>query len=425
MVLSSQMSRPGATGRPNMFAKKRRRSRQGPTVVVCLVLILASVYWFWWRDSGGGSGDGGGGGENLQAALGNPGGSGDSESEGGESMLPRGQGETVTNERVESGAGQANTPTAITMGDQNGGRGTDENDPQRQPEDPQVTPTPGGGDDLRGGPGVGRSVGSGDVGADPAAEVQQLMASADEYRARGQLVEARQLFSDALQHPQVGRAAAVIRAELQAINETLVFSPHIAENDPFTRRHVIGDGDRMVFLARDAKVDYRLLGRINNLADPGKIRLGQSVKIIEGPFHAVVDKSDYRMDVYLGAADELGRRIYVRSFSVGLGEFNSTPSGSWVVRKNSKAINPAWTNPRTGESFDANDPANPIGEFWIGLEGIDNSTKLMRGYGIHGTIDPSSIGRQASMGCVRMHDADVALVYELLTTAGSTVITQP
>jgi lipoprotein-anchoring transpeptidase ErfK/SrfK len=39
----------------------------------------------------------------------------------------------------------------------------------------------------------------------------------------------------------------------------------------------------------------------------------------------------------------------------------------------------------------------------------------MIGYGIHGTIEQDSIGRQASMGCIRMRPDDVALVYEMLS----------
>ena len=38
----------------------------------------------------------------------------------------------------------------------------------------------------------------------------------------------------------------------------------------------------------------------------------------------------------------------------------------------------------------------------------------VRGYGIHGTWDESTIGRQSSAGCVRMRNADVAEIFMLL-----------
>jgi len=42
-------------------------------------------------------------------------------------------------------------------------------------------------------------------------------------------------------------------------------------------------------------------------------------------------------------------------------------------------------------------------------------------YGIHGTIDPASIGENMSMGCIRMLPKDVALVYDLLVNKHSRV----
>ena len=137
-----------------------------------------------------------------------------------------------------------------------------------------------------------------------------------------------------------------------------------------------------------------------------------------GPFHAEVDKKSYRIDLYLG---EGANQVFVRSYRVGLGEYNSTPIGSFKVRRNSKLINPTWVNPRTRAFFAADDPANPIGERWIGLEGIEERTVELSGLGIHGTIEPSTIGQDASMGCVRMHSDDVAEIYEVLAEGVSTV----
>src|SRR5690606_20220819 len=105
--------------------------------------------------------------------------------------------------------------------------------------------------------------------------------------------------------------------------------------------------------------------------------------------------------------------MYITSRRVGLGEDSGTPTGVFRVRRDSKLVNPYWTNPRTGEQFDADDPKNPIGEHWIGLEGLADAAAFA-GYGMHGTTDPESIGDQRSMGCVRMLPDDVALVYEML-----------
>lgn len=56
--------------------------------------------------------------------------------------------------------------------------------------------------------------------------------------------------------------------------------------------------------------------------------------------------------------------------------------------------------------------ANPLGTRWLGLS--------RKGYGIHGTNAPRSIGRNASHGCIRMRNADVEELFALVA-AGDAV----
>jgi lipoprotein-anchoring transpeptidase ErfK/SrfK len=49
---------------------------------------------------------------------------------------------------------------------------------------------------------------------------------------------------------------------------------------------------------------------------------------------------------------------------------------------------------------------NPLGPRWIGLS--------KKSFGIHGTNEPRSIGRRASHGCIRMRNADVTELFELV-----------
>jgi len=50
--------------------------------------------------------------------------------------------------------------------------------------------------------------------------------------------------------------------------------------------------------------------------------------------------------------------------------------------------------------------ANPLGTRWMGLS--------RKGYGIHGTNEPKSIGQGVSHGCIRMRKADVEELFELV-----------
>src|SRR5262249_50702499 len=121
----------------------------------------------------------------------------------------------------------------------------------------------------------------------------------------------------------------------------------------------------------------------------------------------------YRLDLYMGAPDQPDDWVFVRSFRVGLGASDGTPLGTFVVKKGSKLVDPPWINPHSGEKFVGGDPKNPIGHRWIGLEGVGESAQHT-GYGIHGTIDPDSIGQQRSMGCIRLGNDDIELMFELL-----------
>lgn len=257
---------------------------------------------------------------------------------------------------------------------------------------------------------------------DPA--LQRLIAGGEAAVAQSKQVEARALYNRALHHPRAGEAdVAWLKQELTKINSTLVFSTAVTTGDTLVDTYVVQPGDSLVRITQSAAlgVEWRFIQRINQMSDPGKLRVGQKLKLVKGPFHAIVQKSAYRLDLYADQTDAEGNKLYIRSFAVGLGEHNSTPTGRWVVRSASKLVNPHWVNPRTGEKFSADDPKNPIGEFWLGLTGTDANTEVLSGYGIHGTIEPDSIGNDASMGCIRMLENDIALIYEMLVEGKSEV----
>lgn len=212
---------------------------------------------------------------------------------------------------------------------------------------------------------------------------------------------------------------AQARGVLADLADHLVFSGNINNSDPFSIDYTVRSGDTLSEIVHKMglQVDWRFIQRVNNISND-TIRVGQSLKLVTGPFHAVIDKETYKIHLYLGDGND---QVFVRSYKVGLGEYNSTPTGLFKVRRNSKLINPPWTNPRTREFYTADNPMNPIGERWIGLEGIDERTMDLSGLGVHGTIDPDSIGTDSSMGCVRMHSEDVSQVYEMLVEGVSTV----
>jgi len=211
---------------------------------------------------------------------------------------------------------------------------------------------------------------------------------------------------------------------INKVNAMLTFSERVLANDPYAKQYTVKEGDSLSNIRKSLNLDceWRFLQRINHLPTERSIRIGQVLKTPTGAFHGEVRKSEFRLNIFEG--DGPGR-VMVASYPIALGEFNSTPTGAFAIRPRSKLIDPEWRNPRTGQHFESNDPANPIGERWIGLKGIEPHNKNFEGYGIHGTTDLGSIGKQASMGCVRMLPQDVEVVYELLTEPNSIVTIAP
>lgn len=81
----------------------------------------------------------------------------------------------------------------------------------------------------------------------------------------------------------------------------------------------------------------------------------------------------------------------IRTFPVAVGRPSlPTPPGQWTIVQ--KALN----------------PGGPFGVRWMRL------SIPWGGYGIHGTNNPSSIGKAVSHGCVRMYNRDVIEVYDMV-----------
>jgi len=196
-------------------------------------------------------------------------------------------------------------------------------------------------------------------------------------------------------------------------------------NDKFAESYVVKSGDRLAKIAMKHEITPDLLLRMNGMSDARKLRSEQALKIVNGPFNAVVTKSAFTLDLYLGNPGEAGS-MFVKQYKVALGRDDSTPLGTWMVEAGKKQKNPKfWGSGPDHPPMEADDPQNPLGEYWIGLVGTDGHAVDKHGYGIHGTIDPDSIGKQASLGCIRLKNEDVAVVFELLVEGKSFVLVKP
>ncbi len=251
--------------------------------------------------------------------------------------------------------------------------------------------------------------------------INELMAEGMDLVAEGRYVEGRRVLSEVLFNPQHDLSSAdaqTIRDTLASVNQKLIFSTEIVSGDTLAEYYEVQSGDLLSYIAPRYKIPYQFVERINNIS-ANRLRVGEKLKLIKGPFHARIIKHEYRLDVFL--RNSAGAMIFVCSYPVGLGEEDSTPIGKWRIASGRKVRNPDWRNPRTGRYYAANDPANPIGEYWMAIEGIDEHTRGHKSYGIHGTIDLDSIGSQASMGCIRLRPKDIEQLYYMMLDGESII----
>ncbi|NHN31232.1 L,D-transpeptidase [Paenibacillus sp. S3N08] len=107
------------------------------------------------------------------------------------------------------------------------------------------------------------------------------------------------------------------------------------------------------------------------------------LKPLTSPLRIIVDKTNHRLALVSGT-------MIVRSYPVGLGA-DRTPEGSFEIAEKVR---------------DPNGKSN--GDF--GSRGMGLSDPL---YAIHGTNKPGSIGKDESLGCVRMLQADIEELFDM------------
>lgn len=151
------------------------------------------------------------------------------------------------------------------------------------------------------------------------------------------------------------------------------------------------DEDWLKSLNPDA--DFSIPGTVIKVIDPGQYKAGSVARI-------VADKGKKQVFAY----DEAGQLVSAYPATIGSSDTPS-PVGTHTVER--IALNPGYTyNPKINFKQGSNDrilqippgPNGPVGTVWIALSKPT--------YGIHGTPEPSRIGKTNSHGCIRLTNWD-------------------
>jgi lipoprotein-anchoring transpeptidase ErfK/SrfK len=159
--------------------------------------------------------------------------------------------------------------------------------------------------------------------------------------------------------------------------------------------------------ALNPNADFSIPGTTIKVINPGQSKIGQVTRI-------VADK--YKKQVFAYGAD--GRLVAAYPATIGSSDTPS-PSGNHTVDR--IALDPGYTyNPKINFTQGNNTqilqippgPNGPVGTVWIALSKPT--------YGIHGTPEPSKIGKTNSHGCVRLTNWDATELAKMVKP-GTTV----
>jgi lipoprotein-anchoring transpeptidase ErfK/SrfK len=248
-------------------------------------------------------------------------------------------------------------------------------------------------------------------------EADKLIAEATALlnQSTNNILPARDKLNQALRSKTISaQQVKFVKTKMSDLADDWLFNRVALPGDTLCEHYKVQSGDQLRIIGDKRKVPYEILMEVNKIRDAAKLQAGQTIKVINGPFHAKVYRSTFTMDVYL-------KNTYVRTFKVGLGVAGSeTPTGLWRVAPGGKLIEPEWTDPN-GHTYYPTDPDYPLGSRWIGLEGLEGNAKGRTGFAIHGTHKPETLGTASSQGCIRLENGNAILVYNMLIPTYSTV----
>lgn len=221
--------------------------------------------------------------------------------------------------------------------------------------------------------------------------VSGLLNQAKALEAKGSLLDAKGVYQRLINGFPNSSEIMSWQKKVEEINIKLLFSPNITGKSAL---YEIKPGDNLTKIAKEFKTTVELIRRSNHLSDD-RILPGRKIKVWTAPFSILVDKSQNTL--ILKTDEEV-----IKTYIVSTGLNNSTPVGNFKIIN--KLANPTWF--KAGAVVPASSPENILGSRWLGFD--------LAGYGIHGTTEPQSLGRQVTQGCVRMSNSNVEELYAIV-----------
>ncbi len=223
----------------------------------------------------------------------------------------------------------------------------------------------------------------------PAPPVDDRLPEALKLKEAGKSLEARTLLQELVVATDGNEQALAALGEING--QIILTALPAAEKVDYT----IQVGDTLGKLANRYGTTIELIRAANHIAGD-KIRIGDRLRIYQAKFAVTVSKSANTLTI-----TDAGK--FFKRYRVGTGQFSKTPVGEFKIT--TRIADPPWYR-ADGKTVPFGDSENILGTHWLGLD--------VRGYGIHGTWETNSIGKQSSSGCIRLLNGDVAELFTIL-----------
>ncbi len=218
---------------------------------------------------------------------------------------------------------------------------------------------------------------------------------------RGELAQALLLLSDWYGDPSLTQSET---QEVQALLSQLAGSVIYSTEPRLEPPYLVQAGETLSDVAEKYDVPWQLLAKINGISHPDQVAAGQQLKVLRGPFSAVLDLNKRRLTLMLD-------RRYAGQFAIEFDPSLSVEAGQWTV--NQKLLSPA------AASYPRTSAAGSTEERSLTLSNAAGETSQLA---ILCSATPTAPRAEPVHRMIRLQPTDVADVFDILSLGSKVVV---
>ncbi len=218
---------------------------------------------------------------------------------------------------------------------------------------------------------------------------------------RGELSQALLQLSDWYGDPSLSASeSSEVNGLLSQLAGSVIYSTEHRLEPPY----MVQAGERLEMIAKKYEIPWQLLAKINGITSADQLQPGQQLKVMRGPFSALIDLSHRKLTLMLD-------RRYAGEFSIDVDPSVSVEEGHWEV--NQKLLTPA------SAAFAGTGPTTPTEERSLMLSsatGAASQVAILRG-----ATAPNPLSEPAGR-VIRLSPNDASDIFDILSLGSKVVI---